>query len=102
MKPRSTPQIPHWQRGDTWIEGEDWNDDVGQFRRRGLVRHLRTGRLIAVRLATPDTYFSIPATSETEHGYVTSNEEEFEFRPHPDQGGMSPADYRKRVRQESR
>ena len=81
--------------GKTWIEGEMWCTDYGQFRRRGLVRHSVTKELVKVRCDVPDTYFSIPATTDTEHGYVSGTDEpEFEFRPHTDQT-LTPAEFRK-------
>ena len=91
-------KIPPVLMGTTWIEGEEWNTDYGQFQRRGLVRHSVTKELVKVRLDVPDTYFSIPATTDTEHGYVTSTETEFEFRPHTDQKGMTPVEFRKSVK----
>ena len=87
--------------GETWLEGEMWNTDYGQFRRRGLVRHAKqSGVLVKVRCDVPDTYFSIPATTDTEHGYVTVNNDtgELEFRPHTDQAKMTPAQFRKSVK----
>jgi hypothetical protein len=87
--------------GSTWIEGEMWCTDYGQFKRRGLVRHEKTKELVKVRCDIPDTFFSIPATTETEHGFVFvmgGAEEEFEFCPHTDQKGMTPAEYRKSVK----
>lgn len=85
---------------DTWIEGEMWCTDYGQFRRRGLVRHSKTGELVKCRLDIPDTVFSIPATTDTEHGYVTGNDNgEFEFRPHTDQSA-SPVQFRKNYRKD--
>ena len=85
------------EMGETWIEGEEWNTDYGQFRRRGLVRHSNTKELVKVRVDVPDTYFSIPSTTDEEHGYVTSTDDEFEFRPHTDQT-MSPVEFRKDVK----
>jgi len=85
--------------GETWLEGEEWNRDYGQFNRRGLVRHRKTGELVRVRADVPDTFFSIPATTETEHGFVTGNDKgELEFRPHTEQN-QTPAEYRKKVKQ---
>jgi len=84
--------------GRTWVEGEMMNLDYGQFRRRGLVLHSKTLQLVKVRIDVPDTYFSAPATTENEHGYVTSNDKgEFEFRPHTSQQG-SPKEFRKELR----
>ena len=78
--------------------------DYGKFERRGLVRHAKTGALVRVRMDIPDTYFSIPATTETEHGYVTTKElatldqTEWEFRPHTEQT-QTPAQFRKATKQ---
>jgi hypothetical protein len=88
-------------QGRTWIEGEMMQDDYGQFKRRGLVVHSVTNELVTVRLDIADTYFSIPATTNKEHGYITGNGDtgEFEFRPHTDQS-QSPSDYRKQYRKD--
>ena len=84
--------------GATWVEGEMWCTDYGQFRRRGLVRHSVTKALVRVRCDVPDTYFSIPATTDTEHGYVTTADSgELEFRPHTTQD-QTPAEFRKETR----
>jgi len=85
--------------GATWVEGEMMCTDYGQFKRRGLVRHAKTKELVRVQCDIPDTFFSIPATTTTEHGYVTGNDDtkEFEFRPHTEQK-QTPAEYRKKVR----
>jgi len=86
-----TPDI----QGKTWIEGEMMNLDYGQFRRRGLVWHSVTGELVQVRLDVPDTFFSIPATTETEYGFVTVKAKgEFMFIPNDEQR-VSPAQFRK-------
>jgi len=83
--------------GDTWMEGELWNTDYGQFRRRGLVRHSVTKKLVRVRADVPDTVFSIPATTAEEHGFLACLDGKLEFRPHTTQD-FSPAEYRKEVR----
>lgn len=86
----------------TWIDAEMVCSDIGQFRRRGKVRHCKTGQLVSVLGAIPDTYFSIPATTKTEHGYVTSADDgALEFRPHTEQT-QSPAEYRKEYRRACR
>lgn len=83
----------------TWIEGEMMCSDIGQFRRRGLAFHEKSGELVRFDGAIPDTYFSIPATTKTEHGYVTGREDgELEFRPHTKQT-LSPVEYRKKYRE---
>jgi hypothetical protein len=88
--------VPTYGAGTTtWVEGEMMNTDYGQFRRRGIVIHAGTQELVMVRLDVPDTFFSIPATTRAEHGYVTTNAKgEFEFRPHTTQT-VSPAQFRK-------
>jgi len=88
--------MPH-HMGETWIEGEEMNQDYGQFKRRGLVRHSKTKELVKVSCDVPDTYFFIPATTSKEHGYVTSNENEFEFRPHTKQD-ETPKEFRKSIK----
>ncbi len=112
-KPKFTPRTnsPHYgavaypvSLGETCIEGEMMCSDYGKFERRGLVRHTKTKELVRVRLDIPDTYFSIPATTATEHGYVTTADEagtgerEFEFRPHTEQK-VSPTQFRKDTKQ---
>lgn len=88
----------------TWIDSEEVQTDYGQFRRRGLVIHSRTKELVKVRMDMADTVFSIPATTDTEHGYVTTfvhgdnaELEDFEFRPHTEQT-QTPAEYRRSMR----
>jgi hypothetical protein len=66
------------------------------------VRHETTGELVRVRLDIPDTWFSIPATTKNEHGFVTSREDaagaaEFLFIPHTHQS-QTPAQFRKETR----
>lgn len=92
---------PVWA-GETCIEGECLCTDHGKFERRGLVRHEKTKGLVRVRLDIPDTWFSIPATTATEHGFVTSREDaagaaEFLFVPHTEQT-KTPAQFRKETR----
>jgi hypothetical protein len=88
---------PLYGEEGTWIEGEMMNTDYGQFRRRGLVWHATKQELVKVRLDVPDTYFSIPATTDTEHGYVRIENGEFEFVPHTEQS-VSPAQFRKELK----
>jgi hypothetical protein len=48
----------------------------------------------------PDTFFSIPATTKEQHGYVTGRDDgELEFRPHTDQS-QSPAEFRKQYKKD--
>ena len=89
--------------GETWIESETFCKDYGQFTRRGLVRY--KGGVVAVKASIPDTFFSIPATTNTEHGYVTSKEEngknEFIFVPHTEQT-ETPVEWRKQYKKDCR
>jgi hypothetical protein len=83
---------------NTWIEGEMACTDYGQFRRRAVAKHKVTGELVDCRADVPDTWFSIPATTKTEVGYLTSNDaKELEFRPY-DKQDETPAQYRKSVK----
>ena len=92
--------VPPVHNGRTWIEVEEMCRDYGQFRRRGLVIHSKTLELVQVRMDISNTFFSIPATTEKEHGYVTSAYNgEFEFRPHTDQT-KTPVEFRKQYRKD--
>ena len=75
---------------------EDVQNDYGQFRRKGKVFHRKTGKLVSVRADIADTYFSIPATTATEHGFISVNEDtkELQFTPHTRQT-QTPANFRK-------
>ena len=88
--------------GETCLESETLCSDYGQFARRGLVRHEKTRELVRVRADIPDTWFSIPATTKNEHGFVTSRENEngeaeLLFVPHTEQT-KNPAQFRKETR----
>lgn len=86
----------------TWIDREEVCRDIGQFNRRATVFHISTGKLVNCRAAIPDTFFSIPATTATEHGYITGRDDgELEFRPHTDQT-KTPAEFRKEYRKRCR
>ena len=92
--------------GVTQIESEGLCSDYGRFERKGEVRHVLSKQLVRVRADIADTWFSIPATTATENGYVTSREEadgskELVFIPYTSQNER-PAQYRARVRKESR
>jgi hypothetical protein len=54
----------------TRIDREECCTDYGQFRRKGLALYEDTDRLVSVRADIPDTWFTIPAHTATEHGYV--------------------------------
>jgi hypothetical protein len=93
--------------GDTCIESEELCTDYGKFERKGEVRHKVSHELVLVRADLPDTWFSIPATTTTEHGYVTAQEEvdgrrELVFIPHTNQLDETPAQYRARCRKDSK
>jgi len=79
----------------TWIDPEEVCSDIGQFRRKGEARHEDTGELVRIRASTPDTFFSIPATTDKQHGFVTSDDGVLVFNPHTDQD-ISPKEYRRR------
>lgn len=83
----------------TFIDSEEVCTDIGQFRRRALAIHSKTGQLVACKAAVADTFFSIPAVTPTEHGYITGGRDdgELEFRPHTDQT-MTPTKYKKDYR----
>lgn len=84
----------------TSIDPEEKCRDIGQFRRKATVYHSKTGELVTCQAAIPDTFFSIPATTKTEHGYITGRDDgELEFRPHTDQT-MTPVEYRKDYRKQ--
>lgn len=111
MKPKTfTPRtsgrygmIAHPMRaGETCLESESLCSDYGQFHRKGLVRHEKTRELVRVRADIPDTWFSIPATTESEHGFITSREDaagaaELLFIPHTEQT-QTPTQFRKATR----
>lgn len=84
-------------QGDTWIEGEMWNTDYGQFKRRAVVRHRFTNQLVFCHADVPDTYFSILAYTNKEHGFITTSETGFLFHPDNDQS-RSIKDWKKELR----
>lgn len=81
------------------LMSEDVQTDYGQFRRKGKVFHKNTGKLVSVRADIADTYFSIPAVTATEHGFISVNEDtnELQFTPHTEQT-QTPAEYRKSLK----
>ena len=84
----------------TSIQSEEVQSDYGQFRRKALAFHQKTGELVKCRGDIPDTFFSIPATTKTETGYITGRDDgELEFRPYTDQS-QSPAAYRKQYKKD--
>ena len=93
---------PAFTKNSTWVESEMLCTDHGKFERRGLVRHTQTDELVKVRVDVPDTYFSAPATTKTEHGYMTVIDlkeygVELHFIPHTDQN-QSPSNFLKETR----
>ena len=104
MKPKTVFQYgmkcpPLLGEGGTWVEAEAACTDYGQFRRNAVAKHQTSGKLVACRADIPDTYFSIPATTKTEHGYLTFNDsKELEFRPHTTQD-QTPAEFRKATKE---
>jgi hypothetical protein len=103
LRPRETGcygiNCPAFTMGVTWLESEEVQNDYGQFKRIGVVIHEKTRQLIKVRADIADTYFSIPATTATETGYVTADNDGniLVFRPHTEQD-QTPAEYRKGVK----
>ena len=92
--------IPHMKA--TSIDKEEMCKDYGYFSRKALVYHLVTGKLVKCMASIPDTFFSIPATTKTEHGYITGRDDgELEFRPHTVQT-KTPAQYRKQYKKDCR
>ena len=91
--------------GDTCIESEELCTGYGKFERKGEVRHRMSGELVRVRADLSDTWFSIPATTATEHGFVLLSclgGEEMVFIPHTNQLDETPAQYRARCRKDSK
>jgi len=87
--------------GVTQIESEGFCTDYGRFERKGEVRHVLSKALVRVRADIADTWFSTPATTTTESGYVTLREEELVFIPYTSQS-ETPVQYRARIRKDSR
>jgi hypothetical protein len=87
----------------TSIDCEEVCSDIGQFRRKFKAFHCKTGELVKGVGAIPDSFFSIPATTDKEHGYVTMRHDgELEFRPHTAQDNLTPAEYRRQYRRKSK
>ncbi len=80
----------------TFIDREEKCTDLGQFSRKSKAFHSKTNQLVICMATIPDTFFSVPATTKDEHGFISLRDDgELEFRPHTDQGGISPSQYRK-------
>jgi len=91
------------ENGVTCLESECLCTYHGKFERKGVVRHKISQELIRVRADVADTWFSIPATTATEHGFIVvkddrSDNKELTFIPHTDQLKETPAQYRSRIR----
>jgi hypothetical protein len=86
----------------TFIDPEEKCRDYGTFARKAVVYHSVTGTLVQCRADIPDTFFSIPATTKLEHGYITGRDDgELEFRPHTDQS-TPPQEFRKQYKKDCR
>ena len=84
----------------TFVDPEEKCSDYGQFRRKFKAFHEETGELVIGMATIPDTFFSIPATTKEQHGYVTGRDDgELEFRPHTDQS-QSPVEFRKQYKKD--
>jgi hypothetical protein len=83
----------------SYLMPESVQSDYGQFRRKGKVFHRVTGKLVSVRADISDTWFSIPATTVAEHGFLSMNDEtkELQFTPHTEQT-ETPAQFRKSLK----
>ena len=87
----------------TYIDPEEKCKDYGYFSRRAKVFHCKTNELVICQASISDTFFSIPATTKDEHGYIAVRDDgELEFRPHTDQSNQSPAEYRKQYKKDCR
>ena len=85
----------------TFIESEEKCRDYGYFSRKATVFHSVTNELVKCIATIPDTFISIPATTKTEHGYITSRDDgELEFRPHTNQTEQTPAEFRKQYKKD--
>ena len=86
----------------TSIDREEVQNDYGQFRRKVVAFHKDTGELVKCRADIPDTFFSIPATTKDQHGYITGRDDgELEFRPHTNQT-QTPAAFRNQYKKNRR
>ena len=61
---------------NTSIEPVERCSDYGQFRREFVALHDKTGAVVRGRADIPDTHFSIPATTDHEHGFLMINDED--------------------------
>ena len=86
----------------TSVDPEEKQTDYAQFRRRFKAYHAGTGHLVSGKADIPDTWFSIPAVTKQECGYLTFREDgELEFRPYTNQQ-QNPQDYVKQQRRAAR
>lgn len=87
--------------GPTWLDSEVVQSDYAQFRRRGIVRHALTNALIPIWADMPDTYFSTPAITKNEAGYISITEcrpdygDYLTFHPYKDK---KPGELKKELR----
>jgi len=79
---------------NTWVEPEDCCTDYGQFRRKFRAYHKNTRCIVTGKADVADTFFSIPATTKAEHGFLTNDDGLLVFYPHDDQT-ETPSDWRK-------
>lgn len=90
----------HYYDRGTWIDPEERCCDIHNFSRQAMALHHETGELLRCKATINDTWFSTPATTDTQHGYITGagsedgKERWLEFRPHTDQT-MTPAQWRR-------
>lgn len=59
----------------TFLRDEEVCYPDGKMRRKGAAIHAESGRLVAVRAGIADTYFTVPARSGKERGFLTVEED---------------------------
>lgn len=84
----------------TYLESEAACNMPWQFKRKGKASHDKASKPVKVRAAVADTFFSIPATTKEEHGYLYMDNGVLTFAPHDDQP-KTPSQYRKRYREDN-
>jgi hypothetical protein len=85
----------------TKIDPEEKCKDIGCFSRNAVAFHKNTGKLVRCKATIPDTWFSVPATTKDECGYLTGRDDgELEFRPYTNQ--TPPAEFRKQYKKDCR
>ena len=84
-----------WQLNTTYIDSEEVCRGADDFNRKALAFHAHTQELVRCKAAVADTYFTISATTETEHGYIVIRDDnELQFRPDIHQN-QTPAEFRR-------